>query len=63
MNTIKKLWRALVCVAVPLSLILAALAALGFSRNSVAGHIGRALPLVWAAIAAAGLALNIKEGN
>ena len=61
MNTTKKIWRTLVCVAVPLSLILAALAALGFSRNSVAGYIGRALPLIWASIAATGFVIHWKE--
>ena len=63
MNTTKKIWRALVCTAVPLSICLAALAGLGYSRSSVAGHIGRALPLVWGAIAVIGLTINIKEGN
>ena len=63
MNTTKKIWRALVCAAVPLTIGLAVLAGLGFSRDSLAGHIGRALPLVWGAIAVAGLALNVNEGN
>ena len=61
MNTIKKLWRALVCAAVHLSIGLAVLAGLGHSRDSVAGHIGRALPLVWGVIAVTGLAINVKE--
>lgn len=61
MNAIKKLWRALVCAAVPLSLGLAALAGLGYSRDSAAGRIGRALPLLWGAIAVTGLAINVKE--
>ncbi len=62
-HTLTRVWRALIWTAASATLVLAALAAAGWSRDSVAGCIARTMPLVWIAVAAPGIAANRSGEN